>query len=178
MNNRNIYLIGYRCTGKTTIGKALSGKLGWEFMDSDVELVRTAGRSIKDIVESDGWDVFRRIERRVIKSICKLDSRVVATGGGVVLNDDNVSNMRETGKLIWLKASADTIKTRLMNDQSSAAYRPSLTHRGLLEEVEEILRCREPLYEKAADFSIITDHMSKDAAVDMILCELGKRKNP
>ena len=86
----NIFLIGYRCTGKTTVGRSLAKSLGRPFFDADKELVKEQRLNISEIVSQKGWDAFREMESMVIKRICDLDNYVVATGGGVVLNDENI----------------------------------------------------------------------------------------
>ncbi len=170
----NIFLIGYRCTGKTTIGKVLAERLDWDFLDTDAELVRAAKQSIKDIVQNSGWDTFRDMEREVIQNICGSNGQVVATGGGAILYNENVSWMKKNGQLIWLKASAETIKKRMIRDQTTDTYRPSLTGKGFVDEVEETLLKREPLYKKAMDFCIDTDHTSIEKMVEAILDNLAK----
>ena len=90
------------------VGKLLSERLGWPFIDTDSLLVSDSGKSIREIVKSHGWDRFRRMERAIIIKVCALDRRIVATGGGVVLNEANVNQMKNSGKLIWLKATAET----------------------------------------------------------------------
>ena len=156
----NIFLIGYRCSGKTVVARMLARKSGRLFVDTDDEMVKKFKMSIKDIVNQEGWDSFRQKERLVIQGVCDQEHLVVATGGGCVLDRENVSDMKKTGKLVWLKADADTIKKRILADERTEALRPSLTGRGLLEEIEEMLQIRNPHYEQAMDFSIETDTCS------------------
>ncbi|MBC8246742.1 MAG: shikimate kinase, partial [Deltaproteobacteria bacterium] len=104
----NIYLIGYRCTGKTTVGKLLAGHLEWDFIDTDDKIVEVAESSIKEIVDTRGWEAFRKMERDVIIKVSSNRSHVIATGGGVILDEENIRIMKQTGSVIWLKASAVT----------------------------------------------------------------------
>ncbi|MDM8538437.1 shikimate kinase, partial [Desulfobacterales bacterium HSG17] len=104
----NIFLIGYRCSGKTSVGKALGKNLKQPFLDADAELVRINNVTIADMVAERGWEFFREKEQAVIKSLCTLNNHVIATGGGAVLNPDNVKNMKKNGEVIWLKASNET----------------------------------------------------------------------
>ena len=76
----NLFLIGSRCTGKTSVGKSLSKKTGWPFIDLDAALVEEQGVTIADIVSRQGWDAFREMERALVQSICAHDHHVVATG--------------------------------------------------------------------------------------------------
>ncbi len=167
----NIFLIGYRCTGKTSVGKALANTLGWEIIDADTELVDEQGNTIAEIVAGKGWDAFRDMEKSVLKKICGRDNQVVATGGGVILNNDNVTTMQENGVRIWLQASPETIKERIVKDRNTEAQRPSLTEQGLLEEIEDVLAERTPLYENAMDFNVETDNMSIEQICGKILAK-------
>ena len=171
----NIYLIGYRCTGKTTAGRLLAYGIGWEFVDSDQRIIGTAGKSIKQIVEEAGWEEFRQLEASVIGKICEMSATVVATGGGVVLNDENVRQMKRSGWVVWLKASPETITDRIRLDANTEDLRPSLTSKGIFEEISETLENRYPLYENAMDFDVDTDHRSVQSVSDIILDEMNKR---
>ena len=171
-NPYNIFLIGFRCTGKSSVGKRLATKLGWPFIDTDSLLVSESGTSIKDIVEKHGWDTFRKMEHTIVNQICVLDRRVVATGGGVVLNEANVNLMKKKGLIVWLKAVPGTIKSRMMVDQNTEAFRPSLTTKDSLSEIEETLNERNPLYRQAMDFYVETDDRLVDGICDEIVQQL------
>ena len=153
----NLFLIGYRCTGKTTIGKSIAESIDWSFVDADNMLVEECGKQIKNIVDAEGWQAFRRRERSILKRICKKKRQVVATGGGVVLDADNVRAMHASGIIIGLGATADTIRKRMLQDITTATFRPALTDKGLVEEIEDMLSKRNPYYENASDFFIHTD---------------------
>lgn len=156
----NIYLIGYRAVGKSSVGRSLASTLNRPFIDTDSELSEQAGMTISEYVHKMGWSAFRDLERAILQQISNRDSQVVATGGGVVLEPQNVRSMRETGTLVWLKASPQTIKERLLNDQQSEQNRPALSSKGRVNEIEEILTQRTPYYEQAMNFSIVTDGLS------------------
>lgn len=160
----NIFLIGYRCTGKTCIGKFLARALGWSFLDADLELVDKHGMTISEIVSKEGWSSFREKEKAILKRLSVLDKHVIATGGGVILDIENVEQMKKSGTIVWLKATPETIKERILQDQNTEELRPSLTSKGLVEEIEETLLDRKPLYESAMDFSVNTD----DGRIDNI----------
>ena len=117
----NIFLIGYRCTGKSSVGKRLAGKLQWPFLDTDTELIREAGVGISDIVREQGWEVFRDKERAIIRWVCTLDRHVVATGGGAVLDRANLDQMKGSGMLVWLKASPTMTGTTAARDAFPSA---------------------------------------------------------
>lgn len=157
LNLNNIFLIGYRCTGKTTAGRCLADKLGWSFIDTDALIVQQQKMSIREIVGAHGWENFRQMECDILKTVCDTKMQVVATGGGIVLNEQNVKLMREKGDIIWLRAEHKTIKNRLLQDKDSMDFRPALTLNDSLSEIEETLKLREPLYKEAMDFHIHTD---------------------
>ena len=165
----NLFLIGYRCTGKTTIGKSIAAALGWSFVDSDLRVMKDSGKSIKEIVASQGWEAFRRMERAAIKKICKKDRQVVATGGGAVLDKANVGAMKIGGSVIWLGATPKTIQERMLQDQNNENFRPALTDRGLMEEIEDMLLKRNPYYESASDILIRTDDVPVNEIVEIII---------
>jgi shikimate kinase len=155
----NLFLIGYRCTGKTTTGKAIAAAIDWSFVDADTMLVRECGKPIKEIVDTEGWEAFRRMERSTLKQICTEDRQVVATGGGVVLDKANIKAMKTSGMVIWLGATAETIQKRMLQDKNTGNFRPALTDKGRMEEIEDMLLKRNPYYERASDFSIHTDEV-------------------
>ncbi len=158
----NIFLIGYRCTGKSTIGRMLAETLGLTFADADRELEMEHRITIAEMVARHGWEYFRQKERETLVRLCKKDNQVIATGGGVILNPENISDMKKSGTVIWLKADAETVKSRLLGDEKTQSQRPALTDKGLVDEIEENMAFRYPLYEKAANFFVNTDGVSAD----------------
>ena len=165
----NIYLIGYRGTGKTTFGKRLADHLSWDFIDSDDEIVNSSGMTISEIVNNKGWNKFREIERQTIKRISKMEKCIIATGGGVILDPINISRMQASGKIVWLKATPETIKARLIEDDNTADLRPALTEKGLDDEIVETLSEREPLYRNAMDFDFDTDKIDISKLCEKVL---------
>ena len=171
----NIFLIGYRCTGKTSVGKSLAKSLGRPFLDADSELVKEQDLNISEIVRKQGWSAFREIESDIFKRVCTLDDHVVATGGGAVLNDKNVKHMKRSGKLVWLKATPETIKKRILQDKNTKDFRPPLTSKGSVEEIHETLLNRNPFYEKAMDFDVDTDDIGIDEVCHTIIKKLNDK---
>jgi shikimate kinase len=171
----NLFLIGYRCTGKTTIGKSVAESIDWSFVDADTMLVEECGKQIKNIVDAEGWQAFRRRERATLKRICKKKRQVVATGGGVVLDADNVRAMHASGIIIGLGATADTIRKRMLQDITTATFRPALTDRGLVGEIAEMLSKRNPYYENASDFFIRTDGIPAAEITQTIIQQIKHR---
>jgi shikimate kinase len=168
----NIVLIGYRGTGKTAVGEKLSQILAWPLLQLDDIIVQRAGCSIPEIVEKSGWDYFRDLESQVVAEAAKKDSCVIDTGGGVILRQQNVDHLKQHGLLFWLKADPDTIISRIKDD----ANRPSLTgNKSFIEEVQEILQQRTPLYQQAQDVTIETAGRTIDSIADEIIEQYNKR---
>ena len=172
LNAYNLFLIGYRCTGKSSVGRRLAATLGRAFVDTDSMIVSGKGMSIRKIVNSRGWQDFRRLEHAALQQVCSADRRVVATGGGIVLDAANIRLMKASGKVIWLKATPDIIKSRMKQDQASEGLRPALTSKDSISEIEETLADREPLYRRAMDFAVDTDHRGVDEICDVIIGNL------
>jgi len=169
----NLFLIGYRCTGKTSVGEVLARQLGWRFVDTDRMVVESAGVSIVRMVVDHGWSFFREQERQALVSVSTGDRKVVATGGGIILDERNISIMKQAGRIVWLTASEKTILTRMFGDSATAESRPSLTGQGRLEEITSVLSDRIPLYEKAAELVINTDREKIVVICDRIVSALG-----
>jgi shikimate kinase len=150
-------LIGYRATGKSTLAQPLAERLGWSWVDADVELERRAGRTIREIFDTDGEPEFRRLERETLVDLLSQDRLVMAAGGGAVLNPDTRQEFKDAGPVVWLKASVATIEARLYGDETTADRRPNLTSSGGREEIERLLNEREPIYSDTATLTIQTD---------------------
>ncbi len=153
----SIFLVGYRCTGKTTVAKVLSNKLGLKFVDTDQMITTEVGLDIAEFVARRGWGAFREKEKEVISKLSQLDGQVVATGGGVVTVPENLTTMRSSGTVIWLQASPATSEDACGRSRT-ATNRPSLTGTGALEEIERgSLLKGNRLYERAAQHFIDTE---------------------
>lgn len=166
---RNLVLIGPRASGKTAVGEALARRLKRPFVDLDQVLVAEAGRSIAEIVAQEGWPGFRRREKELVARYARRPGQVLAPGGGVVLDPDNVALLREHGLVVWLTASPERLRERLRQDQDSQAFRPSLTGADPAAEMERVLAEREPLYRAAAHLAVDTSTMSVSEVVEKIL---------
>lgn len=169
-----ITLIGYRGTGKSTLAEPLARRLGWEWIDADIELERRAGRSIKDIFATDGEPEFRRLERELLAELLKRDRLVIAAGGGAILNEASRADMKAAGPVIWLRATADTIERRLATDPTTGQRRPNLTSSGGREEIERLLAIREPLYRQCATITLDSDKIAAEQLVETVLLQLTK----
>lgn len=162
----NLVLIGYRGTGKSSVGRILAARLNRILVSTDEEIVKRAGTSIPEIVTRHGWNHFRDLESQVIRDVAGRDGLVVDTGGGAILRARNVEALKASGRLFWLTASVETIAQRISGDTN----RPSLTGtKSFIEEIDDVLRERLPQYEAAADHIIATDGRSVDHIADDIL---------
>ncbi len=153
----NIYLIGYRCTGKSTVGRALADCRGLEFCDTDDLIAAGEQKTIAEIVANRGWQHFRDLEKECVRRLAGKKNRVVATGGGVVLHPDNIACMQNSGTVIWLRASPQTVLYRMSLDPATASSRPALTQQEIEKEVLATMEARRELYSNAAHLSLITD---------------------
>lgn len=169
-----IVLIGLRCSGKTTVGKAVAEGLGWEFVDCDEELVARAGRTIADIFAADGEGAFRALETEVLADLCRRDKLVLATGGGAVLDPANVRVMREGALVVHLDAPTDVLWRRMQTDPATGEQRPALTDLDGKAEMEAVAAKRASLYEAARHLVVDTDEFGPDEAARRILDEHGR----
>jgi shikimate kinase len=167
-----VFLIGYRGTGKSTVARLLARRLGWDWLDADSVLEERAGRTIREIFAGEGEAGFRAREAALLEELCHCQRHVIATGGGVILREENRRRLRAAGvAVVWLVADADTIWRRLEADATTAQRRPALTVGGL-GEVRELLRVREPFYRECAGWSVETAARSPAEVADLILAWL------
>ena len=157
----NLVLIGYRGSGKTTVGRAVAWRLGYAFVDIDERIVAEAGITIAEIFAKEGEAGFREREARVVREVMNGRRQVVAMGGGAVLRADNVECMRRGGFVVWLSAPVEVLWERIHRDAGSPANRPALTSSTGMDEVRQVLAAREPRYRIAA-------HVVIDASTDDI----------
>lgn len=166
-----IALIGYRGTGKTTVACLLAQRLGWEWVDADVEIERRAGRTIQQIFAADGEPAFRDWEEAVVGELAARENTVLALGGGAVLREANRVAISQL-TVVWLSAVPETIYSRIAADTKTAAQRPNLTTQGGLPEIQRLLAQREPLYRDCADYIVDTEGKSPAQVADEIVCLL------
>jgi len=167
----NIILIGYRGSGKSTVGRRLASRMERQFVDTD-DLIESKEGQISDIVKSHGWDYFRALEKRMIEKVSKEDNLVIALGGGAVLDPDNIVNLERNGFIIWLKADREAIQKRMEQDPRTIASRPTLTGKGTVEELEEMMAYRNSFYDRAAKIKLDTSAPDVETVVENILAVL------
>ncbi len=150
MSSKIIYLIGARASGKSTVGKALAEQLDWAFIDTDLCIEHEQACSIAELVNKKGWDFFRQCESAVLQKNTA-DNTVIATGGGMVLAEQNRKFMLTHGKVFFLSLPEAILIQRLENDNNK---RPALTTKGTVNEVALVLLQRLPLYKSTAHHEI------------------------
>jgi len=157
MNNKvqNLVFIGFMGTGKSSIGKLSASKLGFEFVDIDKEIEKRMNMTISDIFENFGEAHFRRIEHETVKEFSSRTGMVISTGGGVVLNTENINNLREKGIVILLKAKPEVIYRNVSKDKN----RPLLSCENLMARIVELIEARKKYYENN-DFEIDVSELS------------------
>jgi shikimate kinase len=162
---RNLVLIGYRGTGKSTVAAVLSERTGWPAVSLDQQIVARSGMSIPEIVDRFGWPRFRELEREAVICSTALAHHILDCGGGVIEDPRNVADLRQNSFCVLLTAEIDTIAARIGGDST----RPSLTGKSIVAEIAEKLTQRGPLYEAAAHLIISTDQITPQEITEQII---------
>lgn len=172
---RNIVLVGFMGTGKSAVGRLLAERLGREFVDLDALIVARAGCTISRIFETEGEAGFRRRERQAVREVAARAGLVVSTGGGVVLDADNVRDFAASGDLVCLTATPETILARVGDDTA----RPLLRGGDPLGRIRELLAARTALYAQFAH-QVATDGLAAAAVAERVLrlLALSREKEP
>jgi shikimate kinase len=163
-----IILTGFMGTGKTAVGEVLALRLGLPFRDTDQMVEKETGLTIPEIFDKKGEDFFREIEKKMVKKALSDEKVVVATGGGAVLDPENLTLMKEKGILIALSSSPEIISSRLTQFEN----RPLLKGKDRLERIRQLFSKRSPFYEQA-DHIIDTSGKKIEEAVEEIMKILG-----
>jgi shikimate kinase len=165
----NVILTGFMGTGKSSVGRLLASRIGFTFCDLDAVIVDQEGKSINSIFSSKGESYFRTVESSVLQQVLQMTSQVVSTGGGAVIKKENRDLMRRSGTVINLLASPDTILQRLQGDDE----RPLLRDSKSLQQIQKLLKDREPFYSEA-DIRIDTDGKNVEDVARAILTFLER----
>jgi shikimate kinase len=167
LNGTNIFLIGMMGAGKSTVGKLLAQKLGYNFLDTDPLIEKCAGKSIPEIFAKDGEEKFRDLEQQVLSQVSAYTRLVVATGGGIVMRSLNWSHLHD-GIVIWIDVPIDTLYHRL---KTASEQRPLLQTADPLQTLSDIYNQRRDRYAQA-DISIMVTKDETTEAVSDRLCEM------
>jgi len=167
-SNRSLVIVGFMGTGKTTVSRLLAERLGWEVKDTDAEIEKAAGKPIPRIFEEDGETAFRDWESRVLKEALSADRRIVSTGGGAVLREENRREMLERGWVVALTADRDTLVRRVSG--AAEGTRPLLA--GDAEErVAKLLESRRHAYD-FAHAKIDTSERTPEEVAEAVVREM------
>jgi shikimate kinase len=164
----SVVLIGYRGSGKSSVGRKLADRLWQSFVDTDDMIAKAAGKPIREIFEQDGEQHFRDLEADAVHQACAMQDHVIALGGGAVLRDENRSVIRQSGhRVVYLRCEPHVLLARIQSDPRTATSRPSLTALGGgIEEIQSLLAQREPLYREVMSFELDVTNLSvADACV-------------
>jgi shikimate kinase len=168
LSTNNIFLIGFMGAGKTSVGRILAKNLEMSFVDLDETIEKELGMKIPEIFSTHGEEFFRDAESKLLRAVAQRGGQVIATGGGVVLREENWEVMEREGVTIYLKAPAVVLYNRVKNNTS----RPLLQVDNPFEKVQELLSTRIPLYEKA-DLIVDTEHITSQEIVKEIIEKLN-----
>lgn len=163
-----IALVGMPGSGKSTVGRHLSRQLGWRFVDTDTEIERELGESIRSYFERAGEDSFRALETEVLGSLLQRQDTVLATGGGAVLREVNRRLLTEHAKVVYLRATPEDLARRLRHD----TQRPLLQVEDPLRKLRDLFQVRDPLYREVANFTIDTGRSSVPTLVNLLSMQL------
>lgn len=160
----NVVLTGLRGTGKSTLGRVLARLLGYGFRDTDKDIVRRAGMPINDLVAQHGWDHFRALERQVVADAARLHQRVIAVGGGALIDADNARAVKAHGTVVLLVCDLAVLAARIARH----SHRPSLTGQGPAEaEIAQVWAERRERYHAVADLTYDVSAQSGNEADDL-----------
>ncbi|MDH5200710.1 MAG: shikimate kinase [Candidatus Bathyarchaeota archaeon] len=165
----NIALFGFMGVGKSSVGRLLAERMGLTFVDIDEEIVKRTGMAISSIFEEEGEARFREIERGVTGEIAGLDGRVIACGGGTVLDPNNLAALRSGSMMVLLTAGIETIISRVEDEGGS---RPLLEVEDRRRRIEALIRKRHPAYIEAADLIVDTTGEGPEAIAEAIIDHL------
>jgi len=165
----HLYLIGYRGSGKSTVGRILAQRLNRPHLDSD-DLIESESRmTIKDIFSTKGETWFRDLEAKIVYEVStSVVPTVVSLGGGAVLREASQAILKATGKCVWLSASAEYLFKRIQSDLATQLRRPNLSQSGGFAEVADILSKRTPIYERLSDITVVVEVKTPDEICDEI----------
>lgn len=162
--SQNIALIGFMAVGKSAVGRNVARKLHRRFVDLDAVIEKKQGRKVREIFDSEGEGYFRRLEKQTLREVLSQNRQVIATGGGVILDSDNLELLREKCLLIGLSASPDVLLSRV----GKSAKRPLLKGTDLRARIEELLEQRQSGYAQA-HATVDTGGLSIEQVVERVL---------
>ncbi len=168
IDSMNLYLIGFRGCGKSTVGPLLAKTIGWQSVDSDEQIMILTGSSIFDIFADAGEGGFRQWETTVIQALAQTTEHVVSVGGGAPMVADNQAAIKRSGRAVLLTAPAELLWQRIESDPKSKLQRPGLTDLDGIAEVQKLLALRAEAYNECADYTIDVSELNPREVADKI----------
>jgi shikimate kinase len=165
---KSIVLIGMMGAGKSSVGLCLAQRIGLAHVDTDELVAARFGISIAEILSKWGEDEFREAETESLRDLAASDVAIIVTGGGIVLRQANVDLLKELGTIVWLDADEE----KLFERASRCGERPLLQTENPRKTFSELLRARQPLYARAADFRVDTSSLTQDEIADKVLSHI------
>jgi shikimate kinase len=167
----SIFLIGYRGSGKSTVGRKLADQLWQPFVDTDDVIVKKAGKTIGEIFQQDGEQRFRDLETQAVREVCQLQEHVISLGGGSLMRPENRQAIKESGgKLVYLKCDPEELAKRIAADPQTGETRPALTgYGGGVEEIRQLLADREPIYREMKHAELDVTYLAPEDVVVYIV---------
>jgi len=171
---RNIVLIGFMGTGKTSSGRLIALKMKRKFVDTDELIEAEAGLSIKEIFKKRGEKYFRKLEKNIIRRVSNKRTIVISTGGGAVKNILNMKRLKKNGFVIALVSNEKSILKRVESQKDKRPLLKTGSRSESLKNLKALLSVRLPLYEAVADLVLDTSSLTPGQTAKKILCELKK----
>jgi shikimate kinase len=172
----SIVLIGYRGSGKTTVGRLLAARLAKTFVDCDEVIVSRSGKTIRGIFDEGGEEAFRKLESGVIAELAAKTDYVISVGGGAILREENRRAIAEHF-VVYLRCDPGVLLRRILDDPATSDNRPNLTRLGsVIEEIEALLRRREPIYRAAMNVELDVTNLSADQAAQEVALLIAESK--
>lgn len=170
INMKNIVIVGFMCSGKSTVGRKLAKKINYKFIDTDQWISNEMNLSIDEIFDKKGEDYFRGLETNTVKHFSEnLTNAVLSTGGGLSIRKENLTYLKEIGTIVYLKVSKNSVLKRL----NPNIVRPLLEQEDREEIIEDMLNIRNPIYNDIADIVIDTNNKSIDTVVNEVMDKLS-----
>jgi shikimate kinase len=166
---KNVVFIGFMAVGKTSVAKEVARRLGKGYVSTDELIVNKVNKSISKIFEENGERFFRELEKDAVKEASMMENVVIDCGGGVILHEENVKELKRSGIIFFLYATPETVFKRSLNE---LGVRPLLGKTFSLDDVKRLLEKRMPLYLDAADYIVDTTDCNVEAVAEKVVSVL------
>jgi shikimate kinase len=168
---RNLVLVGFMGSGKSSVGRILSSLTGFALVDTDTLIAQQAGQTIPAIFKQHGEEHFRTLETEVLQSLVGRIGLIIATGGGIITSAKNREILPQIGPVVWLDATPELLYQRVKNSK-----RPLLRTPDPRRTVDELYRTREPLYRETSSFRIDSTHLTHRQTAEAVLARLQQQQ--